>query len=1075
MKKLICLIYIAVLAAMNLLPFTYSKASAAPVNLISNASVETVDPSNSNAPMDWSQGGWGTNTRTLTYPSTAHSGSRSVRVDITSYSNGDAKWYFKPVSVSPNTQYTYSDYYESNVANSLIAQYTDSSNNVTYQDLSSLPANASAWAQGSVNFTTPASAKTVTVFHYINSVGWLQTDDYSLTTFVAPTTPTVLVTSPSANANVTGVTQISADASDAASVAGVQFQVDGSNVGAEDIVAPYQVNWDSTTVVNGSHNITAIARNSSNLTTTSSAVPVTVTNSSSPPPVLPTNLINNSSVETVDPTNSALPQGWTNTKSGNNTTTFSYLNTGHTGNRSLQIQMTKRSSGNAEWTFNQVNVSPNTTYTFSDWYQSNVGTQMIAVVTRTGGGTTTVVNTPQTASSTWKKSTVSFKTPSDAKSVTVYQRLNTVGQVTTDDYDLEGPAPTAPSVNISAPANNASVSGTQIINASATDAKGIASVQFKLDGNNLGAADTSSPYSYSWDTTGVNDGAHTLSAVATNVYGMSTTAVNVSIDVHNQVTPPSSDNLIANPSVETPNPSNSSTPSQWQTNGWGTNTAQYSYLNSGHNSGHSVKTQITSYTSGDAKWAFTPVNVSPNTSYTYADYYQSSVDTEVVVAFTDTAGNTTFASLGAVPASIDWSIFTNSFTTPSNVKQLTVYHFLAKVGSLTIDDANLIVTPAIPQNGIVPNNSLETPAPANPTAPALWTKGNWGTNTPKFEYMNDGHTGSHSVKVTVSNYTDGDAKWYFNPITTLTPGKMYRLSLWYKTNTIPHVVAMFNMKDGTTKFFGMPNPFPNGTTDWQFYSDTFQVPIGAVSVSAFMFMPANGWVQTDDYSISDYTPTGWNRPLVTLTFDDGYEDNVTTVLPVLAQYGFKTTQCYETMDVEGDQQAINNVKAFYNAGHEICAHTVTHPFLTKVSATQLTYELTHSQQVLQNITGKPVTDFASPYGDYNQTVNTEIAKYFRSHRTVDEGFNSKDNFSIYRLRVQNMTPTTTLAQYQYWLDTAKATNTWLILVYHRVASSGLDPFDTYASDFKLQMQALSQSGITVETWNDALNEVVPQL
>ena len=28
---------------------------------------------------------------------------------------------------------------------------------------------------------------------------------------------------------------------------------------------------------------------------------------------------------------------------------------------------------------------------------------------------------------------------------------------------------------------------------------------------------------------------------------------------------------------------------------------------------------------------------------------------------------------------------------------------------------------------------------------------------------------------------------------------------------------------------------------------------------------------------------------------------------------------------------------------------------------------------------------------YNASVNTEIAQYFQSHRTTDEGFNSKDN------------------------------------------------------------------------------------
>jgi peptidoglycan/xylan/chitin deacetylase (PgdA/CDA1 family) len=540
--------------------------------------------------------------------------------------------------------------------------------------------------------------------------------------------------------------------------------------------------------------------------------------------------------------------------------------------------------------------------------------------------------------------------------------------------------------------------------------------------------------------------------------------------------PPASDNLIANPSVETSNPANPATPDKWLNNSWGTNTSQFTYQTGGHSGAKSIRAQISSYSSGDAKWYFSPVNVAANKSYTYSDYYQANVGTEVVAQIEDTSGGISYMYLGAVAANTSWTPYTATFTTPANARQVTIFHLIAGIGYLTIDDASLTLTPPPPvQTDVIPNNSLETATPGSPDMPLNWSKNNWGSNTAKFEYLNEGHSGNRSVKVTVSNYTDGDAKWYFNPLNTFQPGKMYRFSVWYKTNTIPHAVAMFLKANGTEQYFGMPNPQPNGTGDWQFYSDTFTVPLDAVAVSAFLFMPNNGWLQTDDYSITDYQPVGWNRPLVTLTFDDGYEDNVKTVLPVLNQYGFKSTQCYETMDVEGNQSAINDVKTFYNSGHEICAHTVTHPMLTKIPMSQVTYELTHSQQVLQGIIGKPVTTFASPFGDYNQAVNTEIAKYFRSHRTVDEGFNSKDNFDIYRLRVQNMTPTTSLAQVQAWIDQAKATNTWLILVYHRVADSNLDPFDTYTNDFKLQMQAISQSGVTVKTWSDALDEVTAQL
>jgi len=110
-------------------------------------------------------------------------------------------------------------------------------------------------------------------------------------------------------------------------------------------------------------------------------------------------------------------------------------------------------------------------------------------------------------------------------------------------------------------------------------------------------------------------------------------------------------------------------------------------------------------------------------------------------------------------------------------------------------------------------------------------------------------------------------------------------------------------------------------------------------------------------------------------------------------------------------------------------------------------------------------------------VNTELKKYYRSHRTVDEGFNSKDNFDLYRIRVQNMTNTTSLAQYQAWLDQAKATNTWLVLVYHRVPVTGevADQFDTPFADFTPQMDALVASGITVKTYDAALDELTAQL
>src|SRR5215831_10478923 len=72
---------------------------------------------------------------------------------------------------------------------------------------------------------------------------------------------------------------------------------------------------------------------------------------------------------------------------------------------------------------------------------------------------------------------------------------------------------TPPTVNMTAPGNGTSVSGSSVtVSANASSTNGIASVQFKLDGANLGSALTASPYTGQWDSTAVANGSHTLTA-----------------------------------------------------------------------------------------------------------------------------------------------------------------------------------------------------------------------------------------------------------------------------------------------------------------------------------------------------------------------------------------------------------------------------------------------------------------------------------------------------------------------------------------------------------------------------------
>ncbi len=96
------------------------------------------------------------------------------------------------------------------------------------------------------------------------------------------TPPTVSITSPQSDAVVSGTITVTATASDDRGVQGVQFFLDG-NFGADDTSAPYSIPWDTTTAGEGSHTLTAVARDTAGNRTNSSPVTVTVANGSAPP------------------------------------------------------------------------------------------------------------------------------------------------------------------------------------------------------------------------------------------------------------------------------------------------------------------------------------------------------------------------------------------------------------------------------------------------------------------------------------------------------------------------------------------------------------------------------------------------------------------------------------------------------------------------------------------------------------------------------------------------------------------------------------------------------------------------
>lgn len=92
---------------------------------------------------------------------------------------------------------------------------------------------------------------------------------------------------------------------------------------------------------------------------------------------------------------------------------------------------------------------------------------------------------------------------------------------------------TPPAVAVTSPASGVTVSGTVTVSASASDNVGVAGVQLKVDGANLGVEITTPPYASTWTSATIADGAHVLTAVARDAAGNVKTSAGVTVTVAN--------------------------------------------------------------------------------------------------------------------------------------------------------------------------------------------------------------------------------------------------------------------------------------------------------------------------------------------------------------------------------------------------------------------------------------------------------------------------------------------------------------------------------------------------------------
>jgi hypothetical protein len=365
------------------------------------------------------------------------------------------------------------------------------------------------------------------------------------------TPPAVSMSAPANNAAVSGNVTVSATASDNVGVVGVQFLLDGAALGTEDTVSPYSISWNSATVANGAHTLSARARDAAGNQTTTTVVTVTTANDTTAPTVsmtAPANgasltgtvtvsatatdnvavtgvqfLLDGASLGTED-TVAPYSISWNTTAVQPGTHTLSARARDAAGNLTTSAAATITTFDSVAPTVtmsapaNNATVS-GTAVTVSANASDNIG--VVGVQFLLDGVALGTEDTVAPFSISWN----SFVVPNGTHTLSARARDAAGNQTTSAARTVTvSNDHTAPTVSMTAPLNLAIVRGTITISASASDNVRVVGVQFLLDGAALGAEDTSSPYSRSWNTGTVPIGLHTLAARARDAAGNQTTS-----------------------------------------------------------------------------------------------------------------------------------------------------------------------------------------------------------------------------------------------------------------------------------------------------------------------------------------------------------------------------------------------------------------------------------------------------------------------------------------------------------------------------------------------------------------------
>jgi peptidoglycan/xylan/chitin deacetylase (PgdA/CDA1 family) len=197
----------------------------------------------------------------------------------------------------------------------------------------------------------------------------------------------------------------------------------------------------------------------------------------------------------------------------------------------------------------------------------------------------------------------------------------------------------------------------------------------------------------------------------------------------------------------------------------------------------------------------------------------------------------------------------------------------------------------------------------------------------------------------------------------------------------------------------------------------FTAQLDAVRGAGFHTVSFHEWLAGADRGIPP------PRDAIVLTFDDGYEDAHSTVLPALRARGMRATFFLVTSfvgpdaahrivrDEAGVRRAYlvwPEVRDLAAAGMEIGSHGVTHRRFADLDREEVRDELVRSKQQLEGMLSTPVEIFAYPYNSVRRWMAPLVREAGYRAAVAGSAHGSADRFALYRIGVYPGTTTEAL-------------------------------------------------------------------